>query len=47
MSEAMDILECIGCEQLIFPGEEIEQTSEGPVCSFCLTPQKALASVSH
>jgi hypothetical protein len=46
-TEAWDILECISCEQLVFPGEEVEQTPEGVICSVCLAPNPVLATVSE
>jgi len=47
MSEAMDILECISCEQLVFPGEEVEQTKEGPVCESCSSSERTLVSLTY
>jgi hypothetical protein len=44
---ATDITECISCEQLIFPGEEVIETSEGLVCAACVDVSPVLATVSY
>lgn len=43
----MDILECVSCEQLIFPGEEVERTPDGDVCETCSSSNEGLVSLTY
>lgn len=42
---AMDFSECVSCEQLIYPGEEVDEVSEGLICESCMTSVGTLAPV--
>ncbi len=44
---SMEIQECVSCEQLIFPGDEVTDTREGVVCDRCADVSEALALVSY
>jgi recombinational DNA repair protein (RecF pathway) len=44
---ATEIDECVSCEQLIWPGEEVKPTSDGLVCERCADVNVGVALLSH